>query len=60
MKKILTISEAAHYLRISKSLLYQLVERQEIKHIRINRRILFDAELLDQYIENHTVAVGVG
>ena len=58
MRTLLTISEAAEVLRISKSLLYQLVERKQIRHLRIKKRILFDADWLDEYLDSCMVGVG--
>ncbi|MHB8281950.1 MAG: helix-turn-helix domain-containing protein [bacterium] len=50
--KLLTFEEAMDVLRIGKSKLYEMVGRQEIPCIRIDRIIRFDTEDLKKFIEN--------
>lgn len=59
MQTLLTISEAAARLRVSKSMIYLLAERQEIPHFRVGRRILFDESQLEAYLGQHVVGVAV-
>ena len=60
MKSLLTITEAAARLRISKSMAYLLVERREIPHFRVGKRILFDEGQIEEYLRQHVVGVAHG
>ncbi len=55
---MLIVKEAAKYLGISASLLYELVARREIAHHKIRSKILFDEADLAAY--KHGCRVGVG
>ncbi len=50
--KLLTFEEAMDILRLHKSKLYDMVGRQEIPCIRIDRIIRFDREDLRKFIDN--------
>ena len=52
LKRLLDAKEAACYLSISRSKLYQWVEANKINSIKIDRRRLFDIRDLDAFIEN--------
>jgi excisionase family DNA binding protein len=49
--QLLTVPQAAEILGISKSLLYQLVSRGDVKSIRIGRLIRIKTEDLLQFLE---------
>jgi excisionase family DNA binding protein len=49
--QLLTVPQAAEILGISKSLLYQLVSRGDVKSIRIGRLIRIKMEDLLQFLE---------
>jgi excisionase family DNA binding protein len=55
MTKLLTVSEAAQHLRISRSKLYELLgpvsEGGEIKSCHIGARRMVIAQSLDEYVE---------
>ncbi len=54
--QLLTISEAAKYLRISKSELYLLVQRRQIPYIRLTqKRIVIRESELMKWIEKNSV-----
>jgi len=57
MTPLLTITEAAARLRISKSMAYLLVERREIPHFRVGKRILFDEGQIEEYLNQHVVGI---
>lgn len=57
MRILLTINEAATRLRVSKSMIYLLVERREIPHFRVGKRIVFDESQLEEYLSRHIVKV---
>jgi excisionase family DNA binding protein len=51
LKRLLDAKQAANYLSISRSKLYQWVEAKKIKSVRIDTRRLFDIVDLDEFIE---------
>ena len=57
MQKLLTISEAADLLRISKSKIYQLVADKKIPVVRLEgcERILFSEQQLESWIQGQYV-----
>ena len=59
MTPLLTISEAAARLRVSKSMIYLLAERREIPHFRVGKRIVFDESQLEEYLTRHAVEAAV-
>ena len=50
-KRLLNVKNAANYLSISRSLLYQWCDKGKIPSIRINSKRLFDIEDLDKFID---------
>lgn len=50
-KTILTVNELAEYLKISKSLIRNMVRDGEIPYFKIHRRILFKLDLINKWIE---------
>jgi excisionase family DNA binding protein len=50
-KRLLDVKSASNYLSISKSLLYQLHATGKILSLKINTKILFDVDELDQYVK---------
>ena len=55
MEGLLTISEAATLLRISKSNLYALASRRAVPHLRIGARLLFRESDLEQWLRAQVV-----
>ena len=51
-KRLLDAKAAANYLSISRSKLYQWVDRERIRSVRIDTRRLFDVNDLDEFIES--------
>ncbi|WDH83301.1 helix-turn-helix domain-containing protein [Paenibacillus urinalis] len=52
MKKILTVSELASYLQVSTDSIYAMVREKQIPHIRVRRRILFNTELIEEWMRS--------
>lgn len=54
--QLLTVPEAAKYLRISKSQLYLLVQRKKIPYVRLTeKRIVIRESELSKWIEKNTI-----
>lgn len=51
-KRLLDAKSAACYLSISRALLYQWVQKNRIKSLKINGRRLFDINDLDEFVDN--------
>jgi excisionase family DNA binding protein len=51
---ILTIPEVAHYLKMSKSKIYDLVSKKEIPHIKIGRNVRIRQTDLQIWMEKQT------
>ena len=53
--RLLSVNEACHYLHLSRSTLYHMIERNEIFPVIIGGRTLFDRKDLDELIERAKV-----
>lgn len=51
-KRLLSVKEAAEYLSISRSKLYQWVKKGKIPDVRIDSRRLFDVKELDSFVDD--------
>lgn len=52
MENVLTVTEVAKLLRISKWSLYELVKRNEVPHLRLGKTIRFDRQRIESFIKN--------
>ncbi len=50
-KRLISVEDAARYLRVEKSTIFSWVWRRKIPSVKMGRRLLFDREDLDQMIE---------
>ncbi len=50
-KRLISVEDAARYLRVEKSTIFSWVWRRNIPSVKMGRRLLFDREDLDQMIE---------
>jgi len=48
---LFSVKEACHYLHLSRTTLYHMIERKEINPVNIGGRTLFDRNDLDELIE---------
>lgn len=48
---LLTVEEAARYLRISRPMMYRLLQQKRIRPVKIGTRTLLDKKDLDRFIE---------
>ncbi len=55
MDEILTIPQVAKYLKLSKSKVYLLVQRNRIPHIRIGRNVRIRESELTRWLEKQQV-----
>ena len=53
--RLLTVNEAADYLRVSASYLYKLAEGRHLDYYRVGRRLLFAPADLDAWLESQRV-----
>lgn len=54
-KPYLSLEEAATYLSLKKSTLYQYTSKKILPFYKIRRKILFKVDELNEFIENHRV-----
>lgn len=55
MKYLLTVKEAADYLRLAESTIYKMVSRKDIPFLKIGTRVIFDRDTLSSWTEELTV-----
>lgn len=55
--KLFTVTEAAEYLRVSKSWVYKAAEARKLRHFKIGKRLLFDPRDLDTFLQTKLVEV---
>jgi len=55
MDKLLTVNEVAEYLKLAKITIYKMVSAKAIPHVKLNRRLLFDPNQLQLWIEEKSV-----
>jgi excisionase family DNA binding protein len=53
MEKLMTVSEVAANLGISKSKIYKLTSKQAIPFVKIGSRVLFSHESIQSWIAEH-------
>jgi excisionase family DNA binding protein len=54
-KKLLSLSETATYLGMSRSWLYQQVEQKMIPHLRLGSAIRFDLDVVNEWLYQHCI-----
>jgi excisionase family DNA binding protein len=53
---ILTVEEAACFLRVGRSLVYEAIRQRAIPAVRVGRRILVPKSGLKQFVEAHDLS----
>ncbi len=56
MKALLTIEEASELTKLSIKTLYKYAERETIPHIKLGRRVLFDEDAIEGWVNSYRVA----
>jgi CRISPR-associated Cas5-like protein len=51
-RPLMTVSDLAHYLAVSKSMIYKLVDEGEVPHIKIGKSVRFKREDIETWIES--------
>jgi len=51
VRDIMTAEEVADYLHISRAYVFILIERDNLPHIRLGRRLLFRRDTLDRFLQ---------
>ena len=54
-RRLIDIKEASGYLGLQVDTLYRMVSERRIPYIKVGRRTKFDVQLLDTWLEKHTV-----
>ena len=55
MDEILTISEVAKILKMSKSQVYLLIQRRQLPHIKLQRNVRVRMSDLERWLQKHIV-----
>lgn len=53
----LDVQLLSEYIHVSKSLIYQMVSKNKIPHIKVGSRTIFDRAQIDQWLRNHCLIV---
>jgi len=56
-RKFLDVQLLAEYIHVSKSLIYKMVSKNKIPHIKVGSRTIFDRVQIDQWLHNHCMMV---
>jgi len=60
MKSYIDIDELARHLHLSKSQLYCMTSQRRIPFIKAGRRVVFDPEDIERWMNSHRVEVQIG
>ena len=52
---VMTVTEAAHYLRKSEAAIYTMISRKELPYIKLGRCVRFFRKNLDEYLASKAV-----
>lgn len=55
MTSLMSVKEAAAYIRVSPHTVYAKVSKREIPYVKVGRSVRFDKGALDAWLEEHTV-----
>jgi excisionase family DNA binding protein len=47
---VLTVTEAAEFLRLGRNSVYQAIQRKELPSVRVGRRVLIPKESLERFL----------
>lgn len=54
--QLLTVKEAATYLRVSSRTVNRLLDNREIGHVKVGSRVLIPSKSINTFLEKHYVA----
>jgi predicted DNA-binding transcriptional regulator AlpA len=49
------VKDLCSFLKTSANAVYKLVERKQVPHIRLNRKVLFDPQTIRNWLNQHAV-----
>lgn len=49
------VKDLCAFLKTSTNAVYKLVERKQVPHIRLNRKVLFDPQTIRNWLHQHAV-----
>jgi excisionase family DNA binding protein len=55
MSRLMSVPEAAAYIRVSPDTIYTWVSQRRIPYVKVGKLVKFDVELLDKWIKQNTV-----
>ena len=59
LKKYLNVKELSRLTGLKQSTIYQWVSQGKIPHIKLGRKILFDPDEINKWIDKNAVKVGI-
>ena len=59
LKKYLNVKELSRLTRLKQSTIYQWAGQGKIPHIRLGKKILFDPDEINKWIDKNAVKVGM-
>jgi len=59
LKKYLNVKELSGLTGLKQSTIYQWVSQRKIPYIKLGKKILFDPDKINKWIDENTVKVGV-
>ena len=54
-RRLMDIKEASHYIGLQVDTVYRMVSHRRIPFVKVGRRTLFDVQLLDNWLAEHTM-----
>jgi len=52
-QEVMTVPEAAEFLRLSQSTVYEMIRRHELPHVRVRRRIIVPRAALQEWLHDN-------
>ncbi len=55
VRRLLNVTEAAHYLGLEVDTVYKKSRMREVPSVKVGRALRFDVKALERYIEQHSI-----
>jgi len=59
LKKYLNVKELSRLTGLKQSTIYQWVNQRKIPYIKLGKKVLFDPDKINKWIDENTVKVGI-